>query len=131
MAEITDGTSNTLAIGESSHPQLWGMGPGYGIATQGGPVGWMMAGACLKPSCGPNDRSYGRDVRNTRFPINAIVPLLADSENDTPLGSRHPGGANFVFADGHVSFLRQGLEMDVYQKLAACQDGEVIPGGNY
>ena len=130
MAEITDGTSSTLAVGESCHAQLWGMGPGYGIPTQGGPVGWMWGGACIKPNCLPADRSYGRDMRNTRFPIGAIVPLLADNENDSPLGSQHPGGANFVFADGHVSFLRAGLDQNIYQRLAACQDGEVIPG-NY
>ncbi|WP_261365331.1 DUF1559 domain-containing protein [Anatilimnocola floriformis] len=131
LAEITDGTSNTMAVGESCHAQLWGLGPGYGVATQGGPVGWIVGSACIKPNCLPADRSYGRDMRNTRFPINAIVPLLADNENDSPLGSQHPGGANFVFADGHVSFLRTGLEMNIYQMLAACQDGEVVPGGNY
>jgi prepilin-type N-terminal cleavage/methylation domain-containing protein/prepilin-type processing-associated H-X9-DG protein len=130
LAEITDGTSSTLAVGESCHPQRFGMGPGYGIESQGGPVGWIMGSACKKPNCEPEARSYGRDVRNTRFPINATVPLLEDNENDSPLGSQHPGGANFVFADGHVSFLQAGLDMNVYQRLAACQDGEVVPG-NY
>lgn len=129
LGEVTDGTSVTLAIGESVHPQLWGMGPGYGIATQGGPVGWMWGGACLKPACAPADRSYGRDVRNAKYPINAKVALLADNENDSPFGSLHPGGASFVFADGHIGFLRQGLDMTTYQLLAACQDGEPIPGG--
>jgi prepilin-type N-terminal cleavage/methylation domain-containing protein/prepilin-type processing-associated H-X9-DG protein len=131
LAEISDGSSNTLAVGESFHAQRWGAGAGYGDPNVGGPVTWMMCSACIKPSCLPADRSYGRDMRNAKYPINAVVPLLPDNENDTPFGSQHPGGASFVFADGHVSLLYQGLPMNVYQLLAACDDGETIPGGPY
>ena len=126
LAEITDGTSNTIAIGESSHPMRWGLGPGYGIQDIGGPTGWIVGGACIKPACLLTDQSYGRDFRNTKFPINAVIPMLMDNENDIPFSSLHPGGANFTFADGHVGFLSQNLSMSTFQGLASCEGGETF-----
>jgi len=37
---IRDGTSTTLAWGESVHASKWGIGPGYGNANVGGPSTW-------------------------------------------------------------------------------------------
>jgi len=128
FANVTDGTSNTLAVGESSHPQRWGAGPGYGIQDVGGPVLWLSGGACMMPACKFEDASYGRDYRNTKFPINAIIPLLADNENDTPFGSKHPGGGNFLFGDGHVGFLAQTLALSTFQSLATIGGGETVDG---
>ncbi len=130
LAEITDGTSNSLAIGESSHPMRWGLGPGYGIQEIGGPTGWIVGSACIKPNCQLDNQSYGRDIRNTKFPINAIVPMLMDNENDIAFSSQHPGGANFVYADGHVGFLSQNLSMTTFQGLASCEGGETVDAGN-
>ncbi len=131
LTDVRDGTSSTLAVGESAHPQRWGMGPGYGDPNVGGPVGWVWGSACMQPACQIRDRSYGRDVRNTRFPINAAVPLLPDNENDTPLGSEHPGGANFLFADGHVGYLPQTISFTLLQALATIKGGETIDAGEY
>jgi prepilin-type N-terminal cleavage/methylation domain-containing protein/prepilin-type processing-associated H-X9-DG protein len=131
LSGIKDGTSNTLAVGESMHAQRWGMGPGYGVENVGGPVGWITGSACMLPACKIEDRSYGRDIRNTRFPINAVIPLLADNENDTPFGSFHTGGANFVFADGHVAFLPQTISFDTFGALASIAGGEAIDSSGF
>jgi prepilin-type N-terminal cleavage/methylation domain-containing protein/prepilin-type processing-associated H-X9-DG protein len=128
FTDVIDGTSNSLAVGESVHAQLWGGGAGYGIATVGGPVSpWTNSGACSAPACPPTNRSYGRDFRNTRFPINSTVALLADSENDSPLGSMHTGGANFVYVDGHVSFVNTSINQTTLNQLASINGGEVTP----
>jgi prepilin-type processing-associated H-X9-DG protein len=131
LTDMTDGTSGTLILGESVHPQRWGMGPGYGNPDVGGPVGWTWAGACMQPGCKVDNASYGRDFRNTRFPINSVVLLYADNENDTPFGSQHPGGANFVFGDGHVGFLSQTVSLPVLQSLASIAGGEVVNASSY
>jgi prepilin-type N-terminal cleavage/methylation domain-containing protein/prepilin-type processing-associated H-X9-DG protein len=132
LTGISDGTSSTLAVGESDHAQRWGAGPGYGVETVGGPVsGWTLAGACMQPGCVIERRSYGRDIRNTRFPINSTIPLLADNENDTPFSSRHTGGVNFVFCDGHVQFVRQSIPLDALKALASATGGEVVDNSQY
>jgi prepilin-type N-terminal cleavage/methylation domain-containing protein/prepilin-type processing-associated H-X9-DG protein len=133
LVDVTDGTSSSLFVGESVHPQLWGNGPGYGVATVGGPVSWAVGGACLKTPtlCGPNDRSYGRDVRNARYPINSVqMPLIATNENDSPFGSLHANGANFLFGDGHVGFLRSTLPLTTFKQLSTIAGGEVIPSND-
>ena len=48
IANMFDGSSNTIAVGEAVHPSLWGLGAGCGIATVGGPTGWLSGSTCLK-----------------------------------------------------------------------------------
>jgi len=40
--------------------------------------------------------------------------------------SRHAGGANFAFADGHVSFLRTNMQLNIFQRYLNRKDGELI-----
>jgi prepilin-type N-terminal cleavage/methylation domain-containing protein/prepilin-type processing-associated H-X9-DG protein len=129
LTQISDGTSNTLAVGESNHPSKWGLGPGYGNKDVGGIPGWLYGSACLQPGCQLTAQSYGRDLRDTKYPINSsILPMSDDSDNDAPFGSSHSGGANFLFADGHVTFLNQSIPMDVYRSLSSYAGGEVLDG---
>ena len=128
VAEVRDGTSNTLAVGESVHVAKWGLGDGYGIADQGGPVAWWKSGGCSRSgNCSPSSQSLGRAFRSAKFPINSnILPMANDDENEAPFGSYHPGGALFVFADGHVTFLSETLDTDTYQALSTRDGGEVV-----
>ena len=40
--------------------------------------------------------------------------------------SDHPGGANFLFADGSVHFLTETIDMLAYQNLSTMQGGEIV-----
>jgi prepilin-type N-terminal cleavage/methylation domain-containing protein/prepilin-type processing-associated H-X9-DG protein len=40
--------------------------------------------------------------------------------------SDHPGGANFLFADGSVHFLDEGIDMLLYQNMSTMAGGEVV-----
>lgn len=135
IADIRDGTSQTLATGESMHATKWGLGPGYGIGTQGGPVGWLTGSACVKTPtlCDDTRQSYGRDLRNTsRFPINFTIPDIADDmDNDLPFGSFHPGGAQFLYVDGHVAFIRQSVSMQPYQWASTHAGGEGLDSDSF
>jgi prepilin-type N-terminal cleavage/methylation domain-containing protein/prepilin-type processing-associated H-X9-DG protein len=132
LTDITDGTSNTLAIGESIHATKWGMGPGYGIGTQGGPVGWIWGAACTAPTCPTSNESYDRDMRNMTFTINTVIANIADDQqNDLPMGSQHVNGAQFAFADGHVAFLPDSTPLQVLHNLASRNGGEPITGTDY
>jgi prepilin-type N-terminal cleavage/methylation domain-containing protein/prepilin-type processing-associated H-X9-DG protein len=132
LTDIADGTASTLAVGESVHPSKWGLGPGYGVASVGGIPGWLYGSACLQPKCTTANQSYGRDLRDTKYPINSsILPMSDDSDNDAPFGSFHTGGANFVFADGHVAFLSQNINMTSYRALSTFAGGEVVDASTY
>jgi prepilin-type processing-associated H-X9-DG protein len=47
--------------------------------------------------------------------------------NDHEVYSFHPGGANAVFADGSVHFLRAGMSLQALAALVTRAGGEVIP----
>jgi prepilin-type N-terminal cleavage/methylation domain-containing protein len=138
FADIKDGASSTIAMGESNHPALFGMGPGYGIASQGGPAPWFGGCGCVHgapgaPPCNdPYGWSLGRGHRSTYYPINSsILPMGDNMENDAPFGSFHAGGAHFVFADAHVDFINDAISMNVYRALGSIDGGEIIPGNAY
>ena len=42
--------------------------------------------------------------------------------------SSHPGGVSFVFADGHVAFLSDGMSESLFQSLSTRAGGEVVNG---
>ncbi len=138
FADISDGSSSTFAFGESIHRSFIGIGTGYGTNT-GGPVAWWTGGACQGggsqdlPHCmHPATHTSGRNARNTRYPINYTIPNMTISyENDAPFGSFHSGGAHFSFADGHVSFINDTIDMSAYQALGTRAGGEIISGVEY
>jgi prepilin-type N-terminal cleavage/methylation domain-containing protein/prepilin-type processing-associated H-X9-DG protein len=128
IARITDGTSQTLAVGERL----------YVVAQENS---WM-SGATWKKGSGPNQpftRICTGAVKNVRYPINAdpkqfgyfkgdfSVPP-ADRKilmNDLYFGSNHPGGAQFTFADGSVHFIEDSIDFTIFQDLATMRGGEV------
>jgi prepilin-type N-terminal cleavage/methylation domain-containing protein/prepilin-type processing-associated H-X9-DG protein len=121
ISSITDGSSNTLLIGETSsaiganrtgsawgniQPWTWGF-YNYNdyLATEGG---YLMI-----------------DHKYVTYPINYKGQNLP---NNTPYTSNHPGGANFVFCDGSVRFLSSTMSLTTLQALATRNGGEVIGG---
>ena len=41
-------------------------------------------------------------------------------------GSMHPGGANFLFGDGHVRFISESIGLPLYQQLGSRADGKLL-----
>jgi prepilin-type processing-associated H-X9-DG protein/prepilin-type N-terminal cleavage/methylation domain-containing protein len=133
MADITDGTSSTILIGE----RAWSNA--NGIWAGAVPGGVILRGE-LNP-CRPV-------VPGAWFPAATLVQAHAHLNNALidpdgsagmdDFGSRHPGGSNFVFADGSVHFLRSvpsdnpdgSLTQDgvIFQALGTRAKGEVVPG---
>ncbi len=130
IGDIRDGSSHTLAVGESIHPAKWGMGDGYGDENVGGPVAWYYGADCGKPCTVTDTWSMGRALRPTKYPINSdLRPMPDDVNNEYPFGSMHPGGAQFVYGDGHVDFVAETIDMDVYQALSTRDGGETLSDG--
>ncbi len=131
FADIADGSSSTFAFGESIHNSYLGLHPGY-ETENGGPIAWWHGGSCGKPDCGLSTQYLGRGYRNTKYPINSnLGPLSRSVENDPPFGSFHSGGAHFVYADGHVGFINDAINMNTYWALGTIAGGEIISGVDY
>ncbi|MFO0867003.1 MAG: DUF1559 domain-containing protein [Gemmataceae bacterium] len=110
-ASITDGTSNTIMIGEimggvSDHvsDNWWNFNGGNTHATTIVPINFVMA-----------EQMDGSTCLKQRSNWNVTWGF----------GSRHTGGANFVFADGSVKFINQGIDARSYNLLGCRNDGQV------
>jgi prepilin-type N-terminal cleavage/methylation domain-containing protein/prepilin-type processing-associated H-X9-DG protein len=106
ITDITDGTSNTIAIGEcmfnesiSKRAALWAGMTGY----RDGSI-WI------------SDVMWWVDEDTAR--INGPAPQA--------FSSRHPGGAFFGFCDGSVRFFREGGDVNTIKWLAGRNDGHVV-----
>ncbi|NOY42299.1 MAG: DUF1559 domain-containing protein [Planctomycetes bacterium] len=131
IGEITDGTSNTFAVGESVHAAPFGDGPGYvgsGGDDSGGPTPWWLGGGFGESTPDHRDQSVGRVLRSTLNPINSNFPAPLDPQfsNEVPFGSDHPGGAQFVYCDGHVAFIQDAIDINAYQWLSSRAGGELV-----
>jgi prepilin-type processing-associated H-X9-DG protein len=96
LAEITDGTSNTILLGEHAHSRLQ--------EPESSEWQWWSSG-------------YNGDTLFTSlYPINPFrkMPDIA-VDGDVPpsicsASSMHPGGVNAAFADGSVHFLKETID---------------------
>lgn len=116
MRDVTDGLSNTLAIGEFVQKD---QGPNGPFNTWPGNCRCWIYG---------NDFSCGNyNAKVLVHPINAKADRMNApyvGYNHLPMGSHHPGGANFLVGDGSVHFLSENLDLEVYQSLGSCDGGE-------
>ena len=115
MANVSDGTSNTLAVGEATVSENVtpskvnsGFYPVW-VATRGGQ--WRIGnwGRIAGPLAYINRPGNGQPEPN--------------DWSDFAFGSQHPGGANFGLVDGSVRFLAETIDTVMYTRLAARNDG--------
>jgi prepilin-type processing-associated H-X9-DG protein len=75
-------------------------------------------------------RPHADSLRTTLNPLNTWPGTghkTADNRNGA-FGSFHPQGAVFTFADGHVQFVGDPIELTTYQALSTIDRGEVNGG---
>ena len=122
--DITDGMSQTLCVGERST----NLNLGRGQATWVGAV----PGACFW-SCAPNpyETDAGTCVREDGSGM--ILGHTGEGHGPgDPTGdvnqflSRHGRGSYFAYCDGHVRYLRNEMNYQVYKALSTRADGEVV-----
>ncbi|WP_422931754.1 DUF1559 domain-containing protein [Singulisphaera sp. PoT] len=127
FAQITDGTSNTVLVSEIQQ--------GQSTSDLRGFVHWGYA-AAFETTLAPNSPlpdvlwSTYCDPKN----LNGAPPCIIQSKAaNTVLGSRsrHPGGVNSVFADGHVQFVKNSISLPVWRGLGSIGGGEVISSDAY
>jgi len=138
FAMITDGTSSTIMIGEDAGRVSWyGVG-GQLIAASGTSVnkegGWADPNGAFSidgslPNCtAAFVNGATKDVCVTSS--GASNTCTMNCTNDSELYAFHTGGANVVFADGHVQFLRSTISTATLAALVTRSGGE-IPSEDY
>jgi prepilin-type N-terminal cleavage/methylation domain-containing protein/prepilin-type processing-associated H-X9-DG protein len=118
-ADIGDGTSNTLAVGERSlynTEEYWSLGSLWtGSGSSPTPAGVCVGAA--KHVVWPINALESRSVYYVRD-FSGPTALRKVRNNELAFGSLHPGGAHFAFADGSVHFLAESIDLTVYRDLA-------------
>jgi prepilin-type N-terminal cleavage/methylation domain-containing protein/prepilin-type processing-associated H-X9-DG protein len=131
MASITDGTSNTIIVGErcSQHsPSTW-----TGAVTGGRCPAWMATQPWTSPYSPPPGPAYDNADFDEALVLahgNATHVPSADTpfyDPDTFWSMHTPRGANYLFGDGSVHFLSAAIDGYTYQHLCTIAGGEV-PG---
>jgi prepilin-type processing-associated H-X9-DG protein len=156
MLDIVDGTSSTFAMGEGAGGNPWYLVADLNNPSQpatapfsNGPA--IMDQAWAAASLGDRQHAWTAGV----FGVTAQFGL-APNPLDEPLNKRlgspsifgsdssgynrtgrdrisgfrsmHPGGANFLYADGGVRWVSQAIDSDTYRALSTYAGGEIVSG---
>jgi prepilin-type N-terminal cleavage/methylation domain-containing protein len=134
-ADIRDGLSNTIAVGEYS-----GLAPGQGYSGLGSiadnDVTWGLgywAGSPYSGNTTGHNDGVTFAVRTVAHPPNTAWyipcpgcnPPVGEGRCRAALKSSHPGGVHAVLADGSVTFVNNDVNLTVLQDLADRDDGHV------
>jgi len=126
LANVTDGTSNTLLLGETlpeycefmRYPNAWGW-PGGNHIAQGQTIqtiNWKIDRMTNPPA------AFGSCLCDgTTNPSGDKARCIMNWAVTWGFKSNHPGGVNVAFVDGSVHFLNQNIDMRTYQFLG-CRD---------
>jgi prepilin-type N-terminal cleavage/methylation domain-containing protein/prepilin-type processing-associated H-X9-DG protein len=135
LADIRDGTSNTLLFGERSHTDAnYDSFAAAGLASRSGMGSWGWW------AVSEGRLAIGDVTMSAYVPINYRTPFAYSSgwtgsflpfeeQRVCAWGSNHPGGANFTLADGSVRFIQESISLSTLQQLSTRSGGEVI--GDY
>jgi prepilin-type N-terminal cleavage/methylation domain-containing protein/prepilin-type processing-associated H-X9-DG protein len=128
VAAITDGTSNTIMIGERSHNLSYVTWVARSID------GWLGKTSAIEGGTDQFNPSPEECWTQILGPV-GLEDGLRTINNPTAhvedYWSRHPGGANFTFADGSVHFLKASIHPIPWRAMATRSLGEVISSDSY
>ncbi|HPM84727.1 MAG TPA: DUF1559 domain-containing protein [Candidatus Anammoximicrobium sp.] len=124
MADVLDGTSNTIFFGERGHvdPVFDTLAAANGGQQVIGQYGfWHSAGGLAIVDA----------TMTTLAPLNYRADAAQIWNNSaclrtTAFGSLHPGGANFALVDGSVRFISDSVDTTVYRALSTRAGGETM-----
>ena len=128
LNEIKDGTSHTVMVGElltGRVDEYTGESPGQGGDIRGLwlpiPIGSSGYTHWLTPNSSAGDAlAASRCVHmpTEGLPCNSQPGSAEDGNNYAAARSRHPGGVNVVFIDGHVEFFSDSVDSNLWRALS-------------
>lgn len=122
MADVIDGTSNTILLGESyTDPNYVKDGQGMDFWLFGAPqTGNWAPGNAGGTEYSEGVGSAGPRINSRKDPTQPGVVM------EIAFGSYHPGGANFALTDGSVRFFPETIDMVVYNGLGSRDGREAV-----
>jgi len=102
LGDITDGTSNTVMVGELA----WDAANCYRTWLRGA-SGTAVAGA-----------------KNLEFGLKVVPYNGSNNFNDVSFGAEHPAGCHFAVCDGSVAFVTENIDMSVLLAIASREGTE-------
>ena len=143
MQSITDGTSSTFAMGEAAtgFEICSGVGCTNSVPNRQSVHIWLVGGHS-QPGWVSGGFVYSGNKCSTverlnKTPVTDSVHNVADTFNCTPsfrggphwttnFRSFHPGGGNFLLADGSVRLVDEAIDMSIYRGLSTIRGAEAV-----
>jgi hypothetical protein len=119
LSDITDGTSNTLMIGEQTTTNSDGTAQTNGRCSGWGYRGWVQIG--IDPTI------WGSGLNKWTNNWGALPERKRGVlESWAYAGSLHTGIVQFAFGDGSVRPLKETTDLTTLGRLAAMADGQIV-----
>ena len=116
IAEVRDGASNTFLLCEDAgRPGRWVKGVLTDPASQND-GGWA-----------DHDNEFIVHGSQLADGVTGGGPCHTNCNNGNEVYSFHNGGANHVFADGHVAFIPVSMDIRLFVRFITRQGGDIVP----
>jgi len=145
IAQITDGSSNTVAFGEARQDASNGNNsftdrPGIESSHRAawGAYTWVSNFIHVEPQRDANHNNHARyhingprDIIGRPGASGGTYPSPRTRHHGGTASSAHAGGAHFVLADGGVKFLSESMDHGIYCLLNFMRDGQELSSSDF
>jgi prepilin-type N-terminal cleavage/methylation domain-containing protein/prepilin-type processing-associated H-X9-DG protein len=120
VADVTDGLSNTLALGETTRFHVNGSAFAWAYRT------WVMTG--IDPGASdPGINHWHLPHVHPQWQNPPFTPIYGRTRTWwAAAASMHPGGCNFVLGDGSVRFVAESTDAVTLERLSSIADGLTV-----